>query len=343
MQQLLGSQFDPMGAAIGQGISAGFRNLMMARANTRDQQAWKDWLSRNQTGQQQVQTANDFLGSSAPPGVIDPTSGLGDFKVNPPEPYLQQMPPTQMPQMMSPWGQQMTNAGAQNQMAAMQPMNPLDQARTRHYEAQTDLLRNPPPEPQARIPQRLGPENEYGLPAGTVVQTDRLGNFQIKHLPLTPDAAKNKRAKEIMSLINDAYKPGMFGEMGEVQEGLEEYVAGLKEELKSIYGITSPTQSGDSGVGGGISGMVGAGAASMTAGPSATKPNAAAPKSPGELIRELANLQKSERFPVPAPKIVFQYPKLAEKILGMTPSDRALIVEAIQSGLSEDEILQYVR
>ena len=274
MPQMLGSQMDPLGYGFGQGIAAGFRNLMMARANTHDQQVWKDWLSSNQTGQQQVQTANDFLGSSAPPGVIDPTSGLGDFKVNPPEPYLQQMPPTQMPQMMSPWGQQMTNAGAQNQMAAMQPMNPLDQARTRHYEAQTDLLRNPPPEPQARTPQRLGSENEYGLPAGTVVQTDRLGNFQIKHLPSAPDGARNEKAKAIVNLINAAHMSGMFGEMGEIQEGLEDFVGLLKKELRSLYGITSAQQSEDSPVGGGISGMVGVGVASGTAGPSATKPKA---------------------------------------------------------------------
>ena len=56
----------------------------MAKATMDDQKAWQDWLARIQMNKQP----------------------------------LQQMPP---PQMASPWGQQMTNAWAQNQMTAMQP------------------------------------------------------------------------------------------------------------------------------------------------------------------------------------------------------------------------------
>ena len=322
---------DPLGYALGRGLAQGMRNFGGALAARWDQRALNDWFGRNQANRQLVQISNDFLGGGQP-GMMDPTVGLGGFRANPPSSHLQQMPPTPLPFMPSPAGQALTHRLMQARMNNMLPTSEIDRARIESYRAGAERdrayaenLRTPTVEQDPySVPYLV---RSLGFTPKEAIEARNI------HYGLSPRASSAKpdtvldRLNTLSTLYQKTLDPAWGERMPELQ-GLGDIVLGeidtLTDVLKQAGVPASVIEK------------------AKETGP-VSPPKAVAPKNRAQIGRELAKLHKTERFPVPVPKIVSQYPRLAEKMLDLTPAERAEVVESIKKGMSEDDILQYVR
>jgi len=169
-----GSPLDPLGYALGGGIGTGL-------VNARDDAKMQNYLAA--LAQQQYGPTGDASSMMSP--------ALGNFGAPP----QGNMPaPPQMPNFWSPQNRAM----AQQQMMQSLPLGPMQQAQLENTQAQTGYYNA---QAQARMrttgaPQRLGEDNPYGLPSGSVVQFDPQGGMKILYQPPTEEDQTNVELKK---------------------------------------------------------------------------------------------------------------------------------------------------
>jgi len=157
-----GPLLDPLGAALGQGLAQGFGEWALQRGMSHDQAAMLNYVRQLQ--QAQNMNAAPQMG----PTDVQGPSGGWETQVAPP-----QLRTPQMQQMLM-------------QMELGRILSPIQQAQiaesqaqSRYYDAHSKAILNPPEKPQASLPKRVGDGNEYGLPAGSVIQFDANGDMKI--------------------------------------------------------------------------------------------------------------------------------------------------------------------
>jgi hypothetical protein len=205
----------------------------------------------------------------------------------------------------------------------------------------------------AQMPQRLKEGNEYGLPAGTVVQFNEGGDMAIRWTP--PNATVNQTEYErAVELLGDTER---FGALTPDQRRAVRYKAGLESrpttpdnvqsDLSRWLGIYrnaryDPTWGQEIpelvGVAAAAEKKIGELTARLRSGPGAK------PISRGEFIRELRQFKIGDKpitDRVPLATLVTKYPALSLQFPTLSETELDEVLSAIEAGMTEGEILKY--
>jgi len=239
-------------------------------------------------------------------------------------------------------------------------LTPLQQAQLGETTARTGLLKaqtfdtlNPSARPAAQTPRRLQEGNEYGLPAGSVIQFDANNDMKILWQP--PDATVNQTEHErAVELLGDTER---FSKLTPDQRRAIRYKAGLESrpttrddtqmELGRWLGIYrnakyDPVWGQGIPELGGVADVAETKIGQLTA--QLRNGAEAQPLSRGESIQELRGLKVGGKLVtdrVPLATLVTKYPALSLQLATLREAELDEVLSAIESGMPESDILGF--
>jgi hypothetical protein len=355
---------DPLGMSLGQMTGSVGSAMVGQHFRDKDLKRLSDWVKFNQL----TRAASGFLDSPADFSGARSSSAPAASTANIQNPAFPPVsvasPPigmTPFPQMQSPLGQQLATQYLVGQLQAMMPPSPAERAEIAYRiamarRANAEAEQMGMPEPGAQPPVRLGADNRYGLPEGSLVQFDRLENMHILNQPgkdqdrysvpylvrnlgfTPPEAALVRDIHYGLKPRASATSGDLLGEYnrwigillksqfdpiwGEKVEGLQEVAGVAKQRIDEItrqmkeQGIPIPETPAQQ-----------------------ARSTSTAESAP--LSQQLIRLGGAEKWPVPAPLLLNKYPKLSTRLPGLSPDERAEVVGAVKDGMTEDEILGF--